>query len=133
VVEVKVVIDIVEHKAQRYPTIGDWVLEEDHTIHIFVSDTGRWLMNMLVAIHELVEAVGCLHGGIKQIDVDNFDIEYENSRPPGDVSEPGDCPKAPYHKQHMFASFIERAMALEFKMDWDNYEKVLNDLMFNHF
>jgi hypothetical protein len=38
-------------------------------------------------------------------------------------TEPGDDPRAPYHKQHVFAENIERLLAAELGVDWSAYDK----------
>jgi hypothetical protein len=37
------------------------------------------------------------------------------------VSEPGDDPRAPYYREHQFASGMERLMAAELGIDWQQY------------
>jgi hypothetical protein len=37
--------------------------------------------------------------------------------------KPGDDPRAPYHKQHVFAENIERLLAAELGVDWSAYDK----------
>ena len=95
----KIFIETVDH--QRYPTAGDWPLKHDG-LHIFVSRMSDQRYEFLVAMHEAIEAYLCKHDGVSQAAVDRFDQAYEHRRKPGDDSEPGDNPKAPYHKQHIF-------------------------------
>jgi len=66
----------------------------------------------LVAAHEMIEAYLALHAGVTQEAVDKFDGAYEAQRKPGDDSEPGDDPKAPYHREHVFATKIERRLGV---------------------
>ena len=51
------------------------------------------------------------------------DRAYEAKRKPGDDSEPGDDPRAPYHFAHVFAEKIERLLATELGVDWSAYDK----------
>ena len=37
----------------------------------------------------------------------------------------GDHPKAPYRKQHKFATMIERIVAWHIGVDWEKYEKAI--------
>lgn len=55
--------------------------------------------------------------------VDRFDRAYEAKRKPGDDSEPGDDPRAPYHKQHVLAEKIERLLAAELGVDRSVYDR----------
>ena len=82
----------------------------------------------LVAVHELVEVLLCEDRGITQIAVDKFDVEFEDERKPGNTDEAGDDPKAPYRKEHFFATNIERLLGAELGVDWTMYDKAVNDL-----
>ncbi len=118
----------IPHKLQAYPTVGNWQFTKDGVIVIFVSELSDWRHEMLVAIHELVEATLCKNRGITEAQVDAFDMAYEKNRTNGDNSEPGDNPYAPYHKEHFFATNIERLMAGELGVGWSEYETRLNAL-----
>jgi len=125
----KIVIEVIPHDKQRYPTVGDWYRDENNDLVIKVSDLGDRRYEALVAIHELVEVLLCDEANIDQKVVDDFDMAYEKNRLPSDKSEPGDDPKAPYYFQHQYASLIERMLSAYFKVDWEKYadavEKVL--------
>ena len=121
----RVVIEIIPHDQQRYPTVGDWFFDEAGNLTIRISQLSDWRLEMLVALHELVEVLKCKHDGVSQESVDAFDIAYEKARPEGDDSEPGDDPKAPYVKQHCLATGIERIMAAELGVNWKAYEDEL--------
>lgn len=92
---------------------------------IHVSDMGNEDYALLVAIHELIEAHLCTKRGISEESVTDFDLEYEGRRREGDNSEPGDDSRAPYHREHVFATIIERAVAAELEVDWEEYEKAI--------
>lgn len=120
-------VETIPHKNQRYPTCGDWQFLPGG-LHVSVSDTGNRMSNMLVALHEIVEAILCEARGVSEKAVDEFDIRYEASRKEGDFSEPGDDPKAPYHEQHRVADIVERMVALHAKVDWKQHESNLEQL-----
>jgi Mn-dependent DtxR family transcriptional regulator len=80
----------------------------------------------LVAIHEMIEQFLCENAGITDEAITNFDIEYEKNRREGDNTEPGEDIYAPYHKQHMFAEKIEKLMAEECNINWEDYCKYSN-------
>ena len=61
-------------------------------------------------------------------DVTAFDEAFEKARKPGNVDEPGDDPKAPYRKQHLIATGVEKLMAAELGVDWKAYDKKVNEL-----
>lgn len=118
----KILIETIAHDQQRYPTVGDWFYGEDGTLTIRVSQMSDWRREMLVAVHELVEVLTCKNDGVTQQQVDAFDIEYEKNRPADDVeSEPGDDPKAPYVNQHCLATGIERILAQQWGVKWNEY------------
>lgn len=129
----RILIETIPHEQQRYPTVGDWTLTQDWhgnglEINIKVSKLSNWRHEALVAIHELAEVLACHHDGVTQAAVDVFDQDYERKRAEGDDSEPGDCPSAPYAKQHCIATGIERIMAAALGVSWKDYEDELNSL-----
>lgn len=122
-------IDTIPHSQQRYPTVGDWIWEPDGTLHIFVSNMNNWKYEFLVARHELDEAILCRDRGITQKEVDDFDTYFEKERKQGLVTdEPGDDPRAPYNKEHFFATTVERLIARELNVDWQAYDKTVEEL-----
>jgi hypothetical protein len=120
-------IRVIPHNSQRYDTVGDWWLD-DGGWHIRVSETGNWRYNFLVVFHELLEVAWCCWKGVRQSDVDAFDREYERNRKPGDNSQPGDDPKAPYRVGHQFAEAAERLAAAVLCVNWGEYTKTLDSL-----
>lgn len=124
----KIQLRTISHSQQRYPTVGDWEIGEDGSIVISVSDMGNEDYALLVAAHELIEVWLCRKRGISQQEVDAFDIEYENNRPEGDFSEPGNDPRAPYQKEHQFATKIERELAKELGVKWRQYNATVEAL-----
>lgn len=129
----KITIETIPHASHRYPTIGDWTVtrgpDASPVIKIFVSlEVGDWRAQALVAIHEVTEALMCIHDGVTQEQVDAFDIDFEKHRHPDNVDEPGDSKGAPYYKQHQYASAIERILAAQLDVDWNNYTKAVERL-----
>ena len=129
-----IIIEVIPHKNQRYSTCGDWQLPNPDTLAITVSDTGNDRSNMLVAIHELVEALLCMSQGIspEMVDaqgispemVDDWDIHGLGSQ----MNEPGEHPGAPYHWQHRAADIVERIVCMQFGMSWLLHETLVEDL-----
>lgn len=95
---------------------------------IKVSDLGNFKENLLIAVHELVEVVKCKSDGVSQEAVDKFDIAYEKNRKEGDLSEPGDDPRAPYYEQHQAAMAVERLCAVLWGVDWETYAKRVEEM-----
>jgi len=126
----KVEIRIIPHAGQRYPTVGDWIFR-GKTLRITVSDMGDNILEMLVAVHEYIEAVQCMRDKISGATVDSFDMMFEEWRKEGRVrmdAEPGNDTRAPYFKQHQNATEVERKAARLLGVDWDAYDKIVNTL-----
>lgn len=122
-----ILIRTIPHKEQRYETCGDYFVK-DGVLNICVSKLSDEKREDLIKLHELIEKTLCKHRGITDESIDAFDMAYEAKRPEGDFSEPGDCPEAPYVKEHCFATGIERLMAAELGVNWVDYEKELESL-----
>jgi hypothetical protein len=71
----------------------------------------------------MIEAYLAIHADVSPEAVDKFDKAYEAKRKPGDDSEPGDDPRAPYYRQHQIATGIERLLAAELGVDWEVYDR----------
>jgi hypothetical protein len=139
-----VTVSTIPHNKQRYATTGDWIYNKaGGLLTVYVSDMGDWRFNLLVGIHELVEAVLCVRDGVEQKEIDAFDQVYEELRArklDGDSgqhpwaelqplfdritadSEPGDDPEAPYHRQHCIATAVERMLCPFLGVSWYEYE-----------
>jgi hypothetical protein len=137
----KITIETIAHKDQRYPTVGDWTFDNLGNLNIRVSALSDWRREALIAIHELVEVILCKQAGVSQEVVDRFDMEFESRQkvtdlPSGNVKfilnptegEPGDDPQAPYVRQHCVATGIERLLAAELGVNWKEYEQELDAL-----
>jgi len=117
----RILIQTVLHNQQRYPTVGDYV--EGHGYTIFsISDMSHAASEEAVALHELIEYFLCKHRGISMEAIDAFDIEFEKNRKPGDDSEPGHDPRAPYHREHVFAEKLERLFLEELGESWNAHD-----------
>lgn len=124
-----VTIKTIPHDKHRYPTVGDWLWNpETGELVVLVSKTDDWREAMAVGVHEVVEALCCVQDGVNPLRVDSFDIDYEEHRKPGDDSEPGDDPIAPYYSQHQTATNMEHILATALGLHWDSYNENLGDL-----
>jgi len=124
----KITIQSIPHSEQRYETCGDWLFNENGDLNIWVSETNNNDYTFLVGLHEAIEAYLCLKRGINEEDITKFDIEFEKQREVGNTDEPGDNKYAPYRKEHFFATNIERLIAAELKVDWQDYDDEINKL-----
>lgn len=112
-------IEFIDPKAMRYASVGDWEISDNGALYISIADTGNWLYNTLVAIHEFVEVFLCTAQGITQKQVDRFDFAHQ------DDDDPGEHPKAPYHAMHMMAMAVEMMLATFLGVSWRPYSDVL--------
>lgn len=122
-------VQVIPHASQRYNTGGDYWIDANGVRQIRISDFEDPDLEYLILIHELIEIKLNEKAGVTDEMVDQFDFEYERNRPPGDESEPGDDPRAPYYRQHQFATRVERAMAEQLGVDWDAYGVSYEEMM----
>lgn len=121
-------IQVLPHHNQRYDTVGDYYRDEYGELIVRVSDMGNDKLVWLVAIHELIEVLICEHDGVKEKDITKFDIAFEKARKPGNTDEPGDDEKAPYRKQHLIATAVEKLLCAELGVSWKAYDDAVNAL-----
>lgn len=118
----KIVIETIPHRAHRYETVGDYWIDPDGTLQIRVSQMADDRMAALVAIHELVEVTLTEHRGISEASIMKFDTDHP------ELDDPGHSPEAPYHHEHVFAEIVERQVAHELGVNWQEYEKAIEAL-----
>jgi hypothetical protein len=127
----RIIIKTVNPENQRYSTSGDYLYDaEDDTLTIFVSRMVDWKSELAVAIHELFEAVTCLHDEVSFTDIDQFDFRFEQERAEGmhsEFAEPGDEKDAPYYSQHVGATFVEKEVCSRLGLSWLDHDKNVND------
>lgn len=129
----KITIQTIPQKNQRYDTVGDWEFDSPFSdsiqLQIRVSDLGDWRMETLAAVHELVEALLCRDQGITTAQVDAFDSSWlHGDTANAKTDEPGDHPEAPYRREHCFASAVERMLAAAMGVSWAEYEKRVEEV-----
>ncbi len=122
----------IDHKNHRYPTVGDWIPFLDGKdcirLDVRVSKMNNADYEFMVAVHELIEAYLCLREGITDAEVSDFDIKFEQDREVGkhsSTAEPGNHPKAPYRRQHKFATKIEKLICRQLGISWETYDKAV--------
>lgn len=125
-------IKTIPHDKQRYNTIGDYFQDRGTGTQRFrVSEIGNKDYEFLVALHELIEQHLTEKRGITEESITFFDEKYESERKQGlhgPYEEPGFDPNSPYIKEHTFATKIEKLMAEELGIKWEEYEFVINSL-----
>lgn len=122
----QVILKVIPHNKQRYDSVGDYFKKGNKWFILCSKMKAEFVF--LVLIHEFVEWFLCQMRGIKNEDIDKFDMEFEKNRKQGNEDEPGDDPRAPYFCEHQFASQIEKTCAEELGVDWNEYEDILMKL-----
>jgi hypothetical protein len=115
----RVIMTVLPPGQMRYRTCGDWRFETPGVLLIEVADSGNWIFNLLVGIHELIEVFLCTAQGVTQKQVDRFDFQHQ------DDDDPGEHPKAPYHAQHMLAMSVEMLLSVALGVKWRPYSEAL--------
>ena len=124
-------IETIPHETQRYPTVGDYWLDDTGVEQIRVSEMMDWRYEVLVAVHELVEMALARHRGIAEEAITEFDVKFEQDKEKGLVAgEAGDNVNAPYRKEHFFATNLERLLAGELDVNWFEYDRYVDALGF---
>lgn len=112
----KIEIESIPQSKQRYATLGDYWRAADGALYIKVQEFADWRYEFLIALHELVEEALTHQRGIQEPDIMAFDTAHLDS------DDPGMLPDAPYHKEHVYATGVEMAMAAMLGVDWAEYE-----------
>jgi hypothetical protein len=112
----RIVIEFIDHRYQRYPTWGDY-FETAESILFRISRFENPAFSQAVLIHELVEKFLNDQRGIRDVDVDAWDLAHP------ELDDPGLHPDAPYHATHMLSDCLERAYILMTGNDWNDYEE----------
>lgn len=107
-------------KKMSYPTAGDYKIKNG-ILCVDVFEQGNEYKNILIAIHEIVEYYLAKKFGVTEKEITAFDLEYEKNRKRGDESEPGDDKNCPYRVFHRTAENIERLIASEMGIDFNDY------------
>jgi hypothetical protein len=124
-------IETIPHESQRYPTVGDYWLDENGVEQVRVSEMMDWRYEVLVAVHEIIEMALTRQRGIAEEGITDFDIRFEQNKSQALVTgEPGDNINAPYRKEHFFATNVERLFAAELGVDWFEYDRYVDALGF---
>lgn len=116
-----ITIKVIPESQQRACVNGcDWYWDDNNDLQVRVSPLSDWRHEVLLGIHEVVEAIMCRHNGVTQEMVDAFDVEYDKTHAV-DINA-GDDPASPYKREHTLATAIERIICAELEVDWKTYD-----------
>lgn len=109
-------VKFINPEDQKYDTDGDYY-EKKNKWEAYISKMTDWRFAYACMLHELIEM------GLTKARGVNWDAitEYDKDHP--EEVEPGLDKEAPYHKEHMDATNIERQMIKLFGLKWDDYQK----------
>lgn len=117
-------IKVIPESEQRACVNGcDWFWDAQGNLEVRVSPMSDWRREVLLGIHEAVEAIMCKYNGVTQESVDAFDLEYDKTHT-FDLNA-GDDPSSPYVREHCFATAIERILCAELGVNWLSYDTEL--------
>lgn len=118
-------------KLVRAEQSGDWWLWKDGMISAcVVENTYPPDSELMIAIHELIEAWLCRRNGVSEQAVVDFDLMFEEERRSGhhgNSDEPGDDPRSPYRNEHQAATHVERAVGSALGVSWQEHERLVTE------
>ena len=110
-------------KMRKIVSGADWFWDKRGNLQVRIEPMSDWRYEVLLCLHEAIEAVLCKHNGVSQTSVDEFDVEYDKHH--ATDCNAGDDPKAPYRREHCLATACERVIAAELDVCWETYDKEL--------
>lgn len=117
-----ITINVISEAEQRGCVSGcDWQFDSSGDLNVSISPLSDWRREVLLGVHEAVEAVMCKQAGITQQQVDEFDVAFDKAHPDEPDLGAGDDPAAPYFRQHVAATAIESILCTELGVNWDDY------------
>lgn len=117
-------ITITDPKEMRPEVDGvDWHWTPEGNLVVQIAPMSDWRYEMLLAVHELTEAIMCKHNDVSQQSVDEFDKEYDKTH--ATDCNAGDDSAAPYKLEHCYATAIERILCGAMGVDWKHYDDEL--------
>ena len=108
---------------------GDWSYGSVAILASVIEGTYPPDNELMIVIHEVVEAWLCRRAGITEAAVVKFDEMYEDERKAGHHTkddEPGDDPRSPYRIQHQAATHVERAVGAALDVSWTEHERLVS-------
>jgi hypothetical protein len=100
----KIIIETKPLSKMRTKTLGDWYRDARGNLHIDVAAGHKQGIKaeVSVAIHELIEVLLCEERGMGDEEVTAWDVSHP------DTDDPGMVKGAPYRKEHIAATAVER-------------------------
>jgi hypothetical protein len=118
----KIAIITIDPSENRYGTVGDWIFAENGDLLVTTTRCGNKDTELLVALHELVEAYLCQRDGIDEEIVSAWDIAHP------DAEEPAEVEGSPYFNQHACAIEVEKVICKHLGIDWEEHQQRVADI-----
>ena len=113
-------------------TIGDWWYDFDGTLQVRVSEFDDPRHTMVLAMHELFEALAAWANKYTEEEVTKFDLWFEKESGkvdfPKTLDEPGMHPECPYNQEHQYATAIEMILLTYFGANWWEYDEAIRKM-----
>lgn len=119
----KIVCTTIPQKSQRYETAGDYFKEPTEDAILFRVSKMTPDAEFSVFIHECIEWYLTQKRGIEMSEIDSWDMEKVFYQDPKNSKDPGKSKKAPYYREHKFATKIEKLIVKELGLNWKEYDK----------
>ena len=116
---------IIRSEFQEYSTCGNYQETDDGLLVIFITEQINQDYVNLIFFHEMIEWWLCKIRKISEESISNFDIEWNRRLSTGEKGlkdEPGNELNAPYHREHMFATKMEKQLCEQMGLNWKEYE-----------
>ena len=113
----------IPHQMQVYDTAGNYL--KSGKTELFQISRMNADYEFMVFVHEVIEWYLTEQRGIEEKDITKFDTKLVEEKY---IKDPGTSPKACYHKEHMFATKIEKMLCKELGIDWKVYDKSFDKL-----
>ena len=84
-------------------------------------------MSLLCLLHELIEVMLTEHSGIREEDIQAWDIAFEK-RCPGNTANAGDEEDCPCRDAHLVAEGVERIMSSLLGVHWKKYTEAADNV-----
>lgn len=121
-----IVIKVIPESEQRKEVNGaDWFWDAEGNLQVRISPMTDWRYEVALAFHEAFEACLCKNNGVSQKSVDEFDMDFDNAHPDEPDLNAGDEQAAPYHKEHNYATIVDRLFIGACGLKWKDYDDEL--------
>ena len=130
-----IIIRTAPERLVRAHQSGDWTYTERTILASVMEDTYPPQSELIIGIHEVIEAFLCRKMGITDAEVVAFDEKYERERAQGqhpEDAEPGDAEDCPYRIPHQAATHVERAACHALDVSWIEHESVVQQSEAGH-